>query len=301
MIQASQKEVTAISEKYQCLRFLVAVADEDRFVATTWSLGTLGLEVTEAAAGSREYLAYFPAGPEPGVFDLIDGRWELAGAELIERTEVSSQDWQSEYRSRSVPFAVGRRWWVDPREPDQRVQEVPGKRQLLRIPARMAFGTGAHASTALIVELMEGMRFEGKKVLDVGTGSGILAMVALASGAESVTALDIDPVAAFIALQTCQLNGLRPHLLAGGLSAIRDLSPGETFDVVVANVLPSRLRSDFGILADYLRPAGVLLLSGLLEEQEEGVLSEMTGLGWCCKSRLCRDEWVALSLELEIP
>jgi ribosomal protein L11 methyltransferase len=299
--QRLDEESTDIPEKYQRLRFRVPAADEDQFVAAVWSLGTLGLESVEVAAGTCEFLAYFTNSLDLGLLDQIEGRYVLAGADLTDVDLVMDQDWQREYRARTVPFAVGQRWWVDPREPDQPVSEPPDQRQLLRIPARMAFGTGSHASTALIVELMGELRLEGRRVLDVGTGSGILAMVALASGAESVTALDIDLVAAFLALQTCRLNNLRPRLLAGGMAAIRVRPPGETFDVIVANVLPSRLRSDYAVLANCLRPAGVLLLSGLLQEQKEDVLAEMTELGFRPRSHLGRDEWVALHLERAFP
>jgi len=152
-----------------------------------------------------------------------------------------------------------------------------------------------------MVQLMEEMQFEGKRVLDVGTGSGILAMMALATGAESVTALDTDPVAAFVALETCRLNGFLPRLLAGGLASVRLRDPIEAYDVVLANVLPSRLRSDFPYIADSLRPAGVLLLSGMLCDQESDVVAEMEGLGLCFKNHLYRDEWVALRLERARP
>ena len=270
-------------------------------MAEVWSLGTLGLESAQARAGGSELLVYFACPPEDAVDELIDGRRVLAGAELVDVAEVSTDDWQRQYRSRSMPFAVGRDWWVDPREPHLPSPEPPGQRRLLLIPARTAFGTGSHASTSLIVELMEDVDLADKRVLDVGTGSGILAMVALASGAKSVTAIDIDPVATFVALQTCRLNDLQPHLLTGGLAAIRIHPPSEPFDVIVANVLPSRLQSDYASLAELLHPAGVLLLSGLLLEQQSKVLSAMTGLGWRYKSHRDREEWVALHLERAFP
>lgn len=295
------EEPQRIPDKYQRLRLLVSTTDEDRLVAELWSLGSLGVESTGTAIDQTECLAYFTLPLQPVVEDLTRGRQTVAGAKVLEVAEVAEEDWQRAYRRRSVPFAVGKRWWVDPREPGRRLPEPPNPRRLLRIPARTAFGTGSHASTALIVELMEGVQLTGGKVLDVGTGSGILAMVALASGAESVTALDTDPVAAFVALETCRLNGLVPHLLAGGLASIASPASREAFDVVVANVLPSRLRSDFPRLGPCLKPSGVLLLSGLLQEQQPQVLSEMSGLGWHCRQHLRRQDWVALRLERDRP
>lgn len=289
---------TQISEKYQSLRYLVPSDEEDRFVAAAWSLGTLGLELKDESEGGREYLAYFLESLDPDVMDSIKTGLAFGGSQLVEVKEILPQDWQQEYRARSNPFAVGRHWWVDPREPDGSSGPLPPKgRQTLRIPARTAFGTGSHASTALMVELMEELALGGSRVLDVGTGSGILAMVALASGAESVTALDIEPAAVFIALQTCQLNRLRPCLMAGGLASIRPCKPKETFDLIVANVLPTRLRADYPALTDCLRSTGTLLLSGLLVSQEADLLSVMDSLGLGCQGRLGRGDWVALRLE----
>lgn len=251
------------------------------------------METTEGT----ECLAYFASPLEPAQEELCRRDRPLAGAELVDISEISSADWQRAYRDRSTPFAVGRNWWVDPREPDQRYCEATVSRQLLQIPARTAFGTGSHASTALVVELMEEIECAGKRVLDVGTGTGILAMVALASGAKSVIALDIDPVAAFVAWETCRLNGLEPAIFAGGLASIRNLRPGARFDLILANVLPARLRQDLPKLAPCIEPGGLLLLSGLLHEHEAAVSTEMAGMGWQPTIRVGRDEWLALCLE----
>ena len=266
-------------------------------MAEVWSLGTLGVESRDAGADRSEYLVYFGLPLGPAVRELIRGRQTVAGAEMMDAVEVSLEDWQRTYRQRSSPFAVGKNWWVDPREPDLRLTDAPDQRRSLRIPARTAFGTGSHASTALMVELMEEMRFEDKRVLDVGTGSGILAMIALAMGAESVTAVDIDPVATFVARETCRLNGFLPRLLAGGMAAIRLRDPSKAYDVALANVLPTRLRADIADVVASLRPAGVLLLSGMLRDQQSEVVAEMAGLGLRCKSRHYQEEWVALRLE----
>ena len=295
------EEPAEIPEKYQRLRFVVSAADEDRFVGEVWSLGTLGVESLDGADGDKEYLVYFPSPLATGLRNLISVGQRLAGAELIEVADVATEDWQVVYRQRSRPFAVGRRWWVDTREPDLSPVQVPAQRRLLRIPARTAFGTGSHASTALIVQLMENERITGKRVLDVGTGSGILAMVALASGAASVVALDRDPNAVFVAAETCRLNGLEPVLLAGSLGSLRQPSTFETYDLVLANVLPSRLRPDYPRLAQYLRPAGALLMSGILQEQESDVLAEMAALGLRAGDSVREKEWIALRLEHDEP
>lgn len=295
------EEPAEIPEKYQRLRFLVSAVAEDRFIGEVWSLGTLGVESLDGADGDSEYLVYFTSPLATGIREWVSAGPCLPGAELIEVAEVATEDWQVVYRQRSRPFAVGRRWWVDPREPDSSQVQVPAQRRLLRIPARTAFGTGSHASTALIIQLMENEHISGKRVLDVGTGSGILAMVALVSGAASVVALDRDPIAVFVAAETCQLNELEPVLFAGGLGSLRQPSAFMTYDLVLANVLPSRLRPDYPRLAQCLRPAGALLMSGILQEQESDVLAEMAALGLRAGDSVREKEWIALRLEHDEP
>ena len=291
------EEAKEIPQKYIGLRFSVSTADQDRLVADVWTVGTLGVAAVGSPGEETECWVYFSLPLNPDAQRLADGRQTIDGADLLEVVEIESEDWLRVYRSRSKPFALGRGWWVDPREPGELPAQTPDKRQLLRIPARTAFGTGSHASTALLVELMEDMVFVGKRVLDVGAGTGILAMIALALGADSVTALDTDLVAAIVASETCRLNGLEPGVVAGGLHAIRTRSPSRGYDVILANVLPARLRPDYSNLAECVRRAGVVAMSGILQYQETEVVEEMRNLGFRYRSHRCRDEWVAIRLE----
>lgn len=279
------------------MRYRVAAAEEDRFVAEVWSLGTVGIEIAANDGKSAEYLVYFPWPVTGEIRNLMLG-WETpVGASLLESTEVVSSDWLSVYRSQVVPFAVGSRWWIDPREPSSGPVATPEGRLLLRIPARTAFGIGSHASTALMIELMDEVDLEGFRVLDVGTGTGILAMVALASQAATVLGLDTDPVATFVASSTCRLNGWSPQLLAGGLSSLLLQPSLPAFDLVMANILLSHIRPEFSTLGDCLRHGGLLLLSGLLDTQRSQVTSELKDLGFAYRNHRVQDEWAAIVLE----
>ncbi len=266
-------------------------------MADLWSLGTLGIESIRDSASGSEFFAYFAAPLTGPVRSLIDREMTSPEGALVEIVEIAGVDWLQAYRDQAKSFAVAKRWWVDPREPDQLPEEPPPSRVLLRIPARTAFGTGSHASTSLAIESMERLALEGARVLDVGTGSGILAIVALASGAREVVALDIDPVAVIVAGETCRLNGCRPQLLAGELAALELRTEAERFDCVVANVLPIHLRPSYPGLAECLRPTGSLVLSGILDEQASGVSAEMSVFGLQVKDRLVSGEWAALTLE----
>jgi ribosomal protein L11 methyltransferase len=276
----------------------VSGSDEERFLAAVWTLDTLGLEAIETASCHTDYLTYFPRPVDAGEIESILGGRQGAGTKLLTSHLVATSDWQREYRRRSQPFALGGHWWVDPGEPGGRPLDPPEGRRPLRIPARTAFGTGSHLSTSLIVELMEDMRLVGSRVLDVGTGTGILAIVALMSGAESVTALDTDPGAACIAQQTCRLNRVEPRIFAGSIAALRSGRPAG-FGVILANILPANLEADLAQVVNHLEPDGSLLMSGLMIEQGDRAQTRLRALGLGTVERRSAGEWLALHLKAE--
>ena len=283
--------------KYLCLEFRVDIAAEDAFLAEMSSIATLGLERQDAPSGAVRYLAYFGRALETSAQEVVAGIQALKGVDLIGTRGIAERDWLEPYRRKSRPFALGRHWWVDPREPGSPEEGIPTDRRLLRIPAWRAFGTGSHMSTALLVRLLEKVPLGAKRVLDVGTGTGILAMVALDRGATGVTALDIDPIATIVALQTCRLNGFHPHLVAGGIDSLQDGGTDGLFDVVIANVIPSLLRPDLARIVAVARPRARILLSGILADQEEPFLCELAALGLQHLASLQDEGWVALQLE----
>lgn len=261
------------------------------------SLSTIGIEEQEPSTDKPSHLVYFRLPVVRAVRDLATQASRIAGAELVDSRELADRDWLALYRERLQPFALGRKWWVDPREPGSPEVPTPSGRRLLRIPAWTAFGTGSHISTALLVRLLETLPLRSKRVLDLGTGTGILAMVALAMGASRVTALDVDPVAACVAYQTCMLNQHQPQILAGRMEALQRGSAVGSYEVALANVIPSRLRPDLPELVQSVKPTGQVLLSGILVEQEAELVAELAELGLRYRSRLGAEGWVALHLE----
>ncbi len=156
----------------------------------------------------------------------------------------------------------------------------------------LAFGTGQHQSTRLCLALLAQLIQGGEWVLDVGTGSGILAVAAAKLGAASVVATDIDPLAVDAARQTVRQNRLSDRI------EVREASipVEEQFDLVVANLTADLLRYLAQDLASAVKPKGNLIASGLVEHRQEAVASALADSGLELHAARSEDEWRALVL-----
>lgn len=245
-------------------------------------------------------------GPEIAVTIYLDaGRVavlpELA-AELtvMSATEVSAagfaeRDWLSEYRRHARPLQVGQRLWIDP-NPASPTTPPAGRHRLL-IEPRQAFGTGSHESTRLVLEVLEELPLEGRSVLDVGCGSGILALAARLLGAREALAFDIDPAAVFVARQTVAVQSpLLPVALFAGTA--RALRRGRHFDVVLANMIPAEFLPYLEELCCLVGEHGTLVLSGVMADQRAAVEAEIGTCGLVPIGGRELSEWVALVCRL---
>jgi ribosomal protein L11 methyltransferase len=280
---------------YLRLELILLDQTDDLLMAELWAWGTLGVEQTVGKNGSRNVIAYFSDPLPTRLPDAGNPLWGHLGAELVRVELIEDEDWLADYRRQARPVPVGERFLVDPREPDPEQSPAAGSRRLLRLPARSAFGTGSHESTRLAVELLETIPVTGRRILDVGTGSGILAFAALCSGAEYVVGIDSDAVASLLAGQNGRLNDLTPHLLAGTLDAVR---ADPHFDVALVNILPKRIRPDLPLLVEVLAPGAEAVFSGILAVDKSNVLADLAAVGFRPKAEAHDRDWVAFHLEL---
>jgi ribosomal protein L11 methyltransferase len=265
--------------------YRIAAEDEERLVARLWQYGTLGVETRDAGGGAVLVEAYFAGEPPPAAM--------TAGASVTESGPAAATDWLAVWREAARPVEVGERFLLDPRETDQPDPESAG-RILLRVPARAAFGTGSHESTRLVLELMETTDFAGRRVLDVGTGTAVLAMAALALGAGEAVGCDVDLVAPILATQNARLNRLRPRLFAGGLAA---LSHDARFDVALVNVIPEEIRDELPALRAALATPALAIFSGILAERGEAALVALASAGFHALESRASGEWIAYRCE----
>ena len=277
--------------------YVVSADREDEVVAALWARGTTGVQVLDGGeAGTVRLEAWFDGAPMDGA---------VAGARPESVEEVPETDWMAPYRALAKPFAVGERLLLDPRDPDlpepdgaggATEGEVPTGRTHLRIPARAAFGTGSHESTRLALELLEGCDLAGARVLDVGTGTGVLAFAALLFGARSVVAFDLDPAAPCHAWANAHLNreplvGDRPALFAGAATALSERAG--PFDLALVNVIPEEIADDLPRVLGLLAPGGEAIFSGILAEHGPRVLSGLERHGLEPVAERRAGEWVA--------
>ncbi len=198
------------------------------------------------------------------------------------------QDWNQLWAQSVKPLRVGKRMVVRPSwEP---VTLSPGQFEIILDP-KQAFGTGHHATTRMLLEWLEDIVQGGESVLDVGTGSGLLAMAALRLGAARAVGIDHDPVAIECAQDYGVLNRFGPELSLQ-CGELNGLSEDRSFDLVLANLDRQTLRQHADQLAG--RTGTRLLVSGLLVDQREEVAAALTSAGLYPGRQREQEGWLAV-------
>lgn len=250
---------------YPSLLFRGSSEDVDAAICTVFEEGCIGMETV---AGSWFEHAFFLPGTELGPLRERLAQ-DLPRLRIGPIVVAAEQDWLERWRKGLSGFALGERFYVSPS------WQTPPKtgRFVLRIDPEQAFGTGSHDTTRVCLELIEECAAPGMRVIDAGTGTGILAMAAAAVGCESVLGIEIDPAAAACARENVSRNGLdgRVEVLTCSLS---DARPNGA-DLVIANLSLSMLVRHLRRLTAWVVPRGALILSGVLVSEVEGLMKSL--------------------------
>jgi len=264
-------------------------ADAELASSELFDAGADGVEIRDATTAPMPGLARPAAGRAILVAFFVsrDAAEAARAARGGELAEVPDQDWSETWKAGFHAVTVGRVFvrpsWIDAPVPAGAVEIVldPG----------MAFGTGTHPTTSLCLSALAELVGPGVAVLDVGTGSGLLAIAAAKLGAARAAGTENDPVALEVARENAERNGvaLELHLQAP------DAVPG-SFDLVVANILANTLVELAPAVASKLTPGGTLLLSGILAGQEAEVRAAYVAQGLVAAPDRAHDEWRLLVL-----
>ncbi|MDR3358414.1 MAG: 50S ribosomal protein L11 methyltransferase [Desulfovibrio sp.] len=222
---------------------------------------------------------------------------EIVSGAVCSLAEVEKQDWLSAWREYFTPVVCGARFVVLP--PWLKRHRDFSDRTRIIIDPKSAFGTGHHATTALCLRVLSdlldlGRIQPGQKFLDLGTGSGVLAIACSMSGLAGL-ALDIDQLAVDNALENRRLNNADNfEALNGSLERAAEYAAGGRYDVILANILAGPLMDFAPAIAGILAGDGCLILSGILGNQAEKVEAAYRAEGLSGARRVCDGDWVAL-------
>lgn len=261
-------------------------ADEARVETALEDLGALSVSLMDAADADNEQailepgVGQTPLWPEITMLALFDAdinehlllhaleayddRIDLSSATF--RT-VADQDWERAWMDQYAPMKFGERTWIIPWNM-QAPPEAEGA-VIVRLDPGLAFGSGTHPTTSLCLSWLDGLELCGKTVLDVGCGSGILALAALKLGADHAVGIDNDPQALAATIDNAERNGVGTQL---AVFSPED-APDKTYPVVVANILAAALDQLADSLAARTAPGGMIALSGILHGQEIDLLA----------------------------
>lgn len=213
-----------------------------------------------------------------------------AGKRELEIANVREEDWAENWKKYYKPFRVGRHLVV---RPVWEKYEPQAGDKIISIDPGMAFGNGTHETTSMCLGLAEDYIKPGYEVLDVGTGSGILAIASVLMGAQSALGVDLDPVAVRVANENIERNGLsdRVHAQVGDLVKGIDTQA----DVVFANIIADAVIMLSRAVRAHMKPGGVFICSGIILEREQDVLDALSEAGFTVDRIEHRGEWSAIA------
>ncbi len=233
--------------------------------------------------------AYIPAGALPDSKGSVDALLAARGVEGARYIEIETQNWNAVWESQFPPVEVEGKLVI--RAPFH--TPAGGDIREIIIMPKMSFGTGHHATTWLMSAEMLSHDFSGKRVLDMGSGTGVLAILAAKMGAEAVDAVDIDEWAYNNSMENIAANGVEAlvHPILGDAGAIR----GGRYDVILANINRNILLADMPAYIETLVPEGELIVSGILESDIAAIERRAVELGMRPSGQRIKEGWAVLS------
>ncbi len=222
---------------------------------------------------------------------------DVFGRLTAEISTVRQEDWEWGWKQYFKPFPVGERFVVKPSWEEYTPQD---DRMILEIDPASSFGTGSHETTQLCMVALEQTVHKGMRVLDMGTGSGILAIAAAMLGADVQVVVDIDENCIKTAQENAEKNGVS---IGNGLcgDAAHDASLAEAigtaYDVIVANIVADVIIGMAALFVQKLKVGGTLICSGVLSERADEVAASLEAVGFSIAERAQKGDWVRFTAQ----
>ena len=221
------------------------------------------------------------------------------GSLRMDEENVKDEDWAEEWKKNYKPFRIGSHLVVKPTW--EKYVSQPGD-LVIELDPGMAFGTGAHHTTRMCLELLEKTVRPGDTMLDMGCGSGILSIASLLLGAKKAVAVDIDPIAETIARENAAMNGLGEQdyeIRIGNLISDKALQTDirGQYPVVAANIVADVILALCPFAREVVAPGGTFIVSGIIDDREAEVEAGLKQAGFAVKEVLSSDCWFAILCE----
>ncbi len=258
-------------------------------------------ELLKSATAGEAYVTVYISGDENGAAELesigcaLDRLTALGIEYRTERGNIREEDWANEWKKFFKPQPIGEKIII---KPSWETVPDPEGRKIIELDPENSFGTGRHHTTQLCIELMERYISEGDSVIDLGCGSGIIFISAFALGAKSAVGVDISPDAIKISRRNAEKNGItadKVSLYCGDAVADPELHSkiSKAYDLVAANIVADVLLYMRELFAELTKPAGILVLSGIIDDRLDEVLEAVKAQGFTLLEQRHRDIWNA--------
>ena len=303
-VRTTTEGAEAVSAMFMDLGIMGALIEDKADVAINqrptgfWDI--LGDELAERMEDDVKVTAYIPA-DDRSQDTVAHAREALArlqrmdlgfdaGKLTLEVGGMDDEDWAENWKRQYKPFRLGHTFVVKPTW--EQFEPQPGDR-VIEIDPGMAFGSGTHETTGMCVALLEENVKPGMSVIDVGTGTGILAIAAARMGAARVLATDLDPMATRVAAENIALNGLSDTIAVKTGDLLETVT--EAADIMVANIIADVICMMAAPARTFIAPGGLFICSGIARERKDEVISALNAAGYEDLDIREKGEWAAIA------
>lgn len=226
------------------------------------------------------------------IHDFIESQpLDEKSAIIIETKEINEEDWENEWKKYFHSFRISEQFVIVPSWELEDYEFQPDDK-LIKLDPGMAFGTGDHPTTSMCLKMIENTVKPEHKIIDVGTGSGILTIGSHLMGARDLKATDIDELSIKVARENFELNGCAEDIVLETGDLLK--SETGTYDVIIANILAHIIDDMIDDAHDRLNAGGSFIASGIITEARDDIIAHMEGAGFSVEEVLEENGWVSI-------